>query len=107
MTYDKIGVIGKTDNIMGFKAAGVECFSAETATQAKNILHTIARKGYAVVLLTEDLAKDMAETLNRYKTQAYPAIIPIPTAKGNSGIGMKGIYEDADKAIGAELIFRQ
>jgi len=106
MTYDKIAVIGKTDNIMGFKAAGVEVFAVNGSDEARNVLHTIARKGYAVVLLTEDLAVDMTETLNRYKTQAYPAIIPIPTAKGSSGIGIKGIIEDADKAIGSDLLFR-
>ncbi len=106
MTYDKIAVIGKTENITGFKAAGVEVFPADGSEEAKKILHSISKKGYAVILLTEDLAAGMAETLHGYKTQAYPAIIPIPTAKGSGGIGMRGIIEDADKAVGADLLFR-
>ena len=105
MIYDKIAVIGKIDNILGFKAAGVEVFAVKDAEQSKSVLFTISKKGYAVILLTEDLVVQMTEMLSRYKLQAYPAIIPIPTAKGTSGIGIKGIMEDADKAIGAELLF--
>jgi V/A-type H+-transporting ATPase subunit F len=107
MKYDKMAVIGKAENITGFKAAGVEVFAVSESGEAKKVLFNIARKGYAVILLTEDLAADMAETLHKYKNQAYPAIIPIPTAKGSDGTGLKGIIEDADKAIGAELLFRE
>lgn len=107
MKYDKMAVIGKAEDITGFKAAGVEVFPAAGSDEARKILFNISKKGYAVILLTEDLAAEMTETLSKYKTQAYPAIIPIPTAKGANGTGMKGIMADADKAIGADLLFRQ
>lgn len=107
MKYDKMAVIGRAADITGFRAAGVEVYPAEGSDDAKKILYSLSKKGYAVILLTEDLAADMTEALQRYKTQTYPAVIPIPTAKGSSGTGIKGIMEDADKAIGAELLFRE
>lgn len=107
MKYDKMAVIGKAEDITGFKAAGVEVFSAVCSDDAKKILFSLSKKGYAVILLTENFAAEMTETLQRYKAQTYPAVIPIPTAKGTTGTGIKCIMEDADKAVGANLLFRE
>ena len=107
MKYDKIAVIGQIDSVLVFKALGIEVFGAQTGENAKHLLKKLSKLGYAVIYITEDLAANLKETIEKFKTQAYPAIIPIPTAKGASGFGMKGLMEDADKAIGADILFKQ
>ena len=49
-------------------------------------------------------AEMVAETIDRYKTIAYPAIIPIPGRTGAKGIGMKGVRANVEKAIGADIL---
>ena len=43
------------------------------------------------------------ETIAKYKTDAYPAIIPIPSNKGTLGIGKANLSENIEKAIGTSL----
>lgn len=105
--YNSLAVIGKIHDILGFKAAGLKVFAVNEAKEARTTLLRIADKGYAVIFITEDIAEDIKETLQRFKTKTYPCIIPIPTAKGASGVGIKGIMQDADKVIGADILFRQ
>ena len=47
------------------------------------------------------------EAVEKYKTVPFPAIIPIPNAEGSLGLGMKGIRDNIEKAIGADLLFEQ
>src|SRR5690554_5334260 len=104
--YSGIAVIGKNHDILGFKAAGLKVFATNTAKEARAALLSIADKGCAVIFITEDIAAEIKETIQRFKTKTYPAIIPIPTAKGSTGEGMKGIMQDADKVIGADILFK-
>jgi V/A-type H+-transporting ATPase subunit F len=104
--YEGIAVIGKNHDILGFKAAGLNVFAVEGEKEARSALLRIADKGYAVIFITEDIAEEIQETLQRFKTKTYPAVIPIPTAKGSTGAGLKGIMQNADKVIGADILFR-
>ena len=56
MANYKIAVLGDRDSVLGFKALGLEVFPAENAEEARPVLHQLARGGYAVVYLTEQLA---------------------------------------------------
>ena len=100
----KIAVIGDKESILIFKALGfhtVEAFTAETVDKA---IKALAEDHYAVIYITEDAAEMVAETIDRYKTIAYPAIIPIPGRTGAKGIGMKGVRANVEKAIGADIL---
>ena len=55
---NKMAVVGGTDSIMVFKAAGVDAFGAEDEKKAKEILRQIA-KDYSVIFLTEELAEEL------------------------------------------------
>jgi V/A-type H+-transporting ATPase subunit F len=105
--YNSIAVIGRSHDILGFKAAGLNVFAVSEGKEARTTLLRIADRGYAVIFITEDIAEEVKETMQRFKTKTYPAIIPIPTAKGSTGVGIKGIMQDADKVIGADILFRQ
>ena len=104
-----IGVIGARDAVLGFKAAGVSVFPAESAEEARRLIHTLCQSrtegGAAVLFITEDIYLASLETIQQYKDNPLPAIIPIPGNLGSKGVGMAGIKANMEKAIGADILF--
>ena len=74
----KIAVLGDKDSVLGFRALGLDVFSADSAEQARPILHRLAKEGYAIIYLTEQLANGLSAEMARYKDELTPAIILIP-----------------------------
>lgn len=106
MRKEKIAVLGDKDLILAFKAIGMDVFSADTASDAQEQLKLLARN-YSVIYITEDLAEMIEDDIEKYRTRAYPAIIPIPSSKGASGFGMAGIKKDVERAVGTDILFNQ
>lgn len=100
----KIGVIGDSDSVLGFKSLGIDVYPATGGDVMKRI-NQLATKGYAIIFITEQAAEQAVETIDRYKTSPFPAIIPIPGNRGTTGFGMKGIRANVEKAIGADILF--
>lgn len=103
---DKIGVVGDTDSIIGFKTLGIDIYPA-TGGDVTATLNRLATGGYAIIFVTEQAAEAAAETIERYKTSPFPAIIPIPGNRGTTGFGMQGIHANVEKAIGADILFKE
>lgn len=103
----KIAIIGDKDSILAFKAVGAEIFNARSGFEANDILRTLAKQDYAVIFISEDLAENIKDTLEKLKSRAFPTVIPIPKQGHNSGFGMKGLKKDVEKAIGADILFNK
>ena len=101
---EKMGVLGDRDSVLCFKAAGLDVFPVTNAETAGHTLHKMA-KTYKVIFVTEPVAAQIGEAISRYKAQPYPAIILIPSAKGSTGLGMKNVRRNVEKAIGADILF--
>lgn len=104
MNSGKIAVIGDKDLILAFKAVGMDVFDAVNASQAELLVKKLAKE-YSIIFITEDLAQEINNVLMKYKTKAFPAIIPIPSSKGSTGYGEKGVKADVEKAIGTDILF--
>ena len=100
----KIAVLGDLDSVLGFKALGLDVFPVETAEEAKSTLHRLAKEDYAVVYLTEQMARYMGEELARYKDDLTPAVILIPGKEGSLGIGMANVKKSVERAVGADIL---
>ena len=57
-----------------------------------------------MIYLTEQLAKDMPDVLERYKDDLRPAIILIPGREGSLGIGRDNIPRAIERAVGADIL---
>ena len=101
----KIGVVGDRDSILGFKALGLSVFPITQPEQASRLINRMARDKYAVIFLTEQVAKEIGETIERYKSTPFPAIILIPNNRGSLGLGIQDIKSSVEKAIGADILF--
>ena len=100
----KIAVLGDKDSVLGFRALGLDVFSADSAEQARPILHRLAKEGYAIIYLTEQLATGLGAEMARYKDELTPAIILIPGKEGSLGIGMDNIKTAVERAVGADIL---
>ena len=68
---NKIAVIGDKHSILSFKAVGVDVFPARNYFEAQDTLKKLARN-YAVIFITEDIAQEIPEVLERYKKGHTP-----------------------------------
>ena len=100
----KLAVIGDKDSVLAFKAVGAETFSPSGQFETNDLVKKL-KDDYAVIFITEDLAEQISDTIDKLKTRAYPAVIPIPAGNGSNGFGMRGIRKDVEKAIGADILF--
>jgi len=101
----RMGVIGDKDSILGFKALGLSVFPVTQPEQAARLIHRLAKENYAVLFVTEALAQDIKETIERYSAQPFPIITLIPNNAGSMGLGMKEIKASVEKAVGVDILF--
>lgn len=100
----RIAVVGDWDSVMGFRALGLDTYPVTTVEQAKEQVRKLAREDCAVIYLTEQLAQDMNDVLERYKKELRPAIILIPGREGSLGIGKDHIQRAIERAVGADIL---
>lgn len=100
----KIAVLGDKDSVLGFRALGLDVCPADNPEQARTALHRLAKEGYAIIYVTEQLATGLGAELNRYKDELTPAIILIPGKEGSLGIGMANIKTAVERAVGADIL---
>ena len=100
---ERIAVVGDWNSILGFWALGLETYPVTGAEEAKETVRDLGKENCAVICLTEQLAKDMADTLARYKDALRPAILLIPGREGSFGIGADNIQNAIRRAIGTDI----
>ena len=104
----KIGIIGERDSVIGFMALGFAVHEANNAAEATSVLRTLVRsEEYAVIFITENYAMQMEEELDVYKDRPLPAIVSVPGREGSCGFGMNNIRSAVERAVGADILFRE
>ena len=90
-TY-RIAVIGSWESVMGFRALGLETYPVTAPEEARETIRELAKSGdCGIIYLTEQLAKDLPDVLDRYK-------------EGSLGIGMNNIQQSIQRAVGADIL---
>ena len=93
----KIAVLGERESVMGFAALGLSVFPAESADEAAELFHRIAKQSdqYAIIYVTETYAA---------ATSVTPAVILIPGANGSQGLGMSALNSAVERAVGSNIL---
>ncbi|WP_066823636.1 V-type ATP synthase subunit F [Clostridium tepidiprofundi] len=100
----KIGVVGDKDSVLAFKAIGIDVYPVVEAEEARKVVDKLAYNNYAVIFVTEQVAQNIEETIERYNKMMLPAVILIPSNQGSLNIGMKKISENVEKAVGVNIL---
>ncbi len=104
----KIGIIGDRESVQGFMAIGFSVHEAPDAESASHLLHALAKdESYAIIFMVEDYAKLLGEDIARYKDLPLPAVISIPGSRGSDGSGMAAIKSAVERAVGADILFKE
>lgn len=105
MSMYKVAVVGDKDSILGFKALGVATYPVTGGEEAARALSAIAREKVAVVCITEAVAQQIQPQIEELNKKLLPAVVLIPNNQGSLGLGLKQIKKNAEKAIGADILF--
>jgi V/A-type H+-transporting ATPase subunit F len=100
----KVGVIGDKDSVLAFKALGVDVNTVTEREEARKMVDTMARNGYGVIFITEQIASLIPDTIERYNKEIIPAVILIPSNQGSLDIGMNRINVNVEKAVGSNIL---
>ena len=68
----KVAVIGDKDSILAFKALGVEVYTAIDGSDAEKNIKELAKENFGVIFITEDLAKEIPSTIDKYRQEILP-----------------------------------
>ncbi len=103
----KIAVIGGRDTVLGFKALGLDTFSAESAAEAGKLLRQLTRESeaeYAIIYIEENLAAALKPEIDKFKDSPSPAIILIPGREGSLGLGQQALRDAVERAVGTNIL---
>lgn len=101
----KIGIIGDSDSVLGFKAFGIETYPCDTTEQALSELKHMVKDDYGIIYIIESYYKKLDEEIAKYDEKLLPVIVPIPGIDGTFGVGLKSIKRSVEKAAGVDILF--
>lgn len=101
-----IAVIGDSESIKGFSAVGLDIFPTDDLDDAPKLVRNLADSDrYAVIYLTEEIYNSAEKERARCAEKLTPALIPIPSVKGNMQTGRQRLSSFVEKAVGSDIIF--
>ncbi len=104
----KIGIIGDRATVAGFIALGYTVYEAEDAVSAGEALDRIGDSGeYAIIFIVEKFARELGEKMKKFSSRLTPAVTVLPDGEaGEMSFGMELIKRHVEKAVGADILFR-
>lgn len=102
----RMAILGEGDNILAFKAGGVDAYYARGREDAKDVLRKLAKE-YGVIFITEDLAAEIDDLLKKFDQTPYPVIVPVPSGDGKGGYADNKLRERMEKALGVDILFQR
>ncbi|WP_394526158.1 V-type ATP synthase subunit F [Lacrimispora sp. JR3] len=101
----KMAVIGDRESILIFKAFGADIFAADEADvmQNRRLVNQLAKDGYAIILITEQVASHLSEVLEHFGREPLPAISVIPSMEGSHGLAELRMKKNVERAVGMNI----
>lgn len=100
----KVAVMGDVDSVLAFKALGLDVFTPYEKDDIQHTLDRLAKENYGIIYITEQLAVQIPDTIQRYTTKMIPAVILIPSNQGTLHIGLDRINEQVERAVGSNIL---
>ncbi len=100
----KIAAMGDRDSIYGLSALGLDIFPVDQADEAAKLLRRLGANNYAVIYITEAIAAQIPDEIDRYRDDRVPAVILIPGVSGNTGAGLANVNRSVEKAVGTNIL---
>lgn len=102
----KVAVLGQRDAVLGFKASGAVTFPADSVEEARRQLEKILQGEYAILLVTEDMAKRLERELSPLYERLQPVVTILPDARNPEGMAKELLRKRVERAVGANILFK-
>lgn len=104
MKYE-IAVLGDAGSVIAFRGLGFTVVPLEDSKGAEGELYRlIESKRFAIIYITEPLARKCRKILDRHRSDPLPAIIPIPASNDSGGYALANLKESVIKAVGFDVL---
>jgi V/A-type H+-transporting ATPase subunit F len=103
----KIAFFGDSESIKGFAAIGVHTAVCDDPAGAAECFKALISQDYGIIYITEELAAELSEEIEKLDESFLPAVIPLPGVKNNNGIGISRLKASVEKAVGSDIIFNK
>ncbi len=100
----KVAFVGDFESVAFYSFTGAQVFVTDSIKKCTDTVDTLAKSNYAVIFVTENLFSQIESTVEKYENEKLPAVIPIPSVSGNSGVGISKVYASVIKAVGADIL---
>ena len=100
----KIAILGDKKSILGFKALGIDTYGIENKEEFKQVLIKISQIDYAILFITEELAKEYKDEVDELSQKPIPAVVVIPGVKGPTGEGLKTLKRIIERSLGSDIL---
>jgi V/A-type H+-transporting ATPase subunit F len=103
MYSSKICAIGDYDTVLIFRSLGVRVYPVSDVSEAGKFFNQSVKEGFHVIFLTEKLAQQMGDVLEKVNLNWTPMVAVIPDCHGSTGHAFERVRETVKKAIGADI----
>jgi len=99
----RLAIIGESESVLAFKAVGFDTFEV-TMEQAAHTLREKYHSGkYAVIFISENLARNLVEEMAEFTKKPIPAIGILPLGRQPESFGMEQMKKISIRATGTDI----
>lgn len=98
-----IAAIGNDESIVIYNCVGFKTYFSNDYNEIDKIIFDLYKNGCKIIYVTEKIYENISTTLEKYSHMTYPIILPLPIDNVSSGVGMKKIKANVEKAIGIDI----
>lgn len=103
----KIAAVGEENASFGFRAVGVDVFTVRSPQEAPGVLAEVRKGKYAVIFVTEQVAKAAPDVIEGFADAPLPAVLIIPGIGPSCGLASGRMKRIVEKAVGADILFQE
>lgn len=98
-----IAAIGNDESIVIYNCVGFKTYFSNDYNEIDKMIFDLYKNGCKIIYVTEKIYENIPTTLEKYSHMTYPIILPLPIDNVSSGVGMKKIKANVEKAIGIDI----
>lgn len=105
MLSSQLAVVGERATVVAFEGLGVAAFPVTSIDQARTtVSRLMKKKEHAVIFVTEDIGKDIADVIAESAREYAPSVVLVPSSAGSQQIGLRKLSQVLKRALGTDIL---
>lgn len=101
----KVAILGSADFVMPYSALGVDCFAVDDdRSRIVETAEKIAAEKYAMIIVAENVAPAIEETLAELITKPLPCVLVVPFTTESKGLAVENLSRLLKIATGIDIL---